>query len=443
MLVAGRRSQKTGAIGVIGVLNGIGDSSPTVHRIAGFLFDSSNSSQPWTSFTAPSTAATSAPDTTNNVPSSLGDIAVSPENNKVVIGGYDNSNNLNIYDLDIKSSPSFGSMTNYSPSDPEELDGVTGLAFSQDKTALAVSSERYITVYDWANGAISGRRWRSTRIPNSVDAKFAGLTFWPYDQAVRSGPDQIVVGVVRPDFLGSGNLIGISSYALDASGTNVSHFAQHQIPNGNASSYYWGRTNKPPTISPKLIGGSRTVCFDAYYSNDTTPKYRYRFGNYQASNGAAVSYPAGYDNDIMRFDNGTVNTGTYSNVTISYAFFDPHGRAIVARTGDGITTSTDVDIELYTQSDTDGSFDFVTSLNADIPSLNWNGSTDRGIVDSMAYDKDRDILFVCHRGSPYLTAIQMSESGFSSVYPDMVTPPPSQFVRASLVYDEKWKSYNC
>lgn len=434
MLVSGRRGQKTGAIGVIGVLNGIGDSSPTVHRIAGFLFDSSNSSQPWTSFTSPSTAATSAPDATVNVPSSLGDIAVTPENNKVVIGGYDNSNNLNIYDLNIKSSPSFGAMTNYSPSDPEELDGVTGLAFSQDKTALAVSSERYITVYDWANGSITGRRWRSTRIPDSIPAKFAGLTFWPYDQNVRSGPDQIVVGVVRNDIIGGGNVIGISSYALDSSGTGITHFAQHTVPTGNNSSFYFGRPNTPPKISPRLIGGSRTVLVETYNAGfSNLERVRYRGFNYQVSNGAAVSYPSGYVIDITAFSE--------DSETVSYSMFDPHGRAIVARVSNLDSSADIVDIQMYDQSETDGSFTLKTSLSSDIPSLTWDYST-RGIINSMAYDKDRDILFVCHRQSPYLTAIQMSEVGFASVYPDMVTPSPSPFVRASLVYDEKWKSYN-
>jgi hypothetical protein len=432
MLVSGRRGQKTGAIGVIGVLNGIGDSSPTVHRIAGFLFDSSNSSQPWTSFTAPSTAATSAPDATVNVPSSLGDIAVTPENNKVVIGGYDNSNNLNIYDLNIKSSPSFGAMTNYSPSDPEELDGVTGLAFSQDKTALAVSSNKYITVYNWENGAISGRRWRSVARDNN--AKFAGLTFWPYDQEVRSGPDQIVVGVARPDFIGSGNKNVIRSYALDSSGTNISHFAQHAVPTGNNSSYYFGRANTPLKISPRLIGGSRTVLAETYNAGfSNLERLRYRGFNYQVSNGAAVSYPSGYSNDITAFSE--------DSQTVSYSMFDPHGRAIVARVSNFDASADIVDIQMYDQSETDGSFTLKTSLSSDIPSLTWDYST-RGIINSMAYDKDRDILFVCHRQSPYLTAIQMSEVGFASVYPDMVTPSPSPFVRASLVYDEKWKSYN-
>ena len=146
-----RTTHDIGAVAIVGITR----QSPFLH---GFRFDSSKTGpaeQPWTAYSAPSTV----PQLSNQF-DNMGDIAVSPENNKVVVGGYDNSNNINIYDLNIKSSPSFGSMVSYSPTDPEELDGVTGLAFSQDKTALAVSSDKYVTVYNWENGAISNRRWR-------------------------------------------------------------------------------------------------------------------------------------------------------------------------------------------------------------------------------------------------------------------------------------------
>ena len=76
MRISGRRNQRTGAIAVVGVLSGIGDSNPTVHHLAGFRFDSSQSGpsdQPWTSYANPSVA----PSITNGY-ENMSDIAVSP-----------------------------------------------------------------------------------------------------------------------------------------------------------------------------------------------------------------------------------------------------------------------------------------------------------------------------------------------------------------------------
>lgn len=431
MRISGRRNQKTGAVAVVGVLSGIGDNSQTVHHLAGFRFDSSKSGaseQPWTAYASPSVA----PSITNGYQNQA-DLAVSPENNKIVISGWGNSNKLQIYDFSVAKGFNVNSgaavVTDYVGSATNELNHVTGMAFSQDKTALAVTSERYVIVYDWSSGSINQRRWISQAISPSV-ATYSSVTFWPYDEEIRSGPDETVVATLRPANIGSGNLLGIYSWALDSSGVNVAPFYTHQIPTGPASGAPvngWGRPDVPVSISPKLIGGSRTAFFDTNNDTQNPEARRYVFGMYQVSDGAPASYPAGYVGDGDRIN----------RIYVSYSMFDPHGRAIVARTNSP-------DIEIYTQSQTDGDFSLLDSYSAG----NTRDSTafpswgTRGIINSMFYDKDRDILFVCHRGSPYLTAIQMSDRGFDFKYNDMTSPAPSSFVRASLVYDEKWKSYN-
>lgn len=431
MRISGRRNQRTGAIAVVGVLSGIGDSNPTVHHLAGFRFDSSQSGpsdQPWTSYANPSVA----PSITNGY-ENMSDIAVSPENNKIVISGWGNGNKLQIYDFSVAKGFNVNSgsavVTEYTGSATNELDHVTGIAFSADKTALAVTSERYVVVYDWSSGSINQRRWISSAISPSV-ATYSSVNFWPYDENTRSGPDEMVVATLRPANIGSGNLLGIYSFALNSSGTSVAPFNAHTIPTGPAAgapTNGWGRPNSPANLSPLLIGGSRTALFDT--NNDTqSPEARqYVNGMYQVSDGAAVSYPSGYVGTIDRI----------SNIYISYSMFDYHGRAIVARTNSP-------DLEIYTQSKVDGDFTLLDSYSAgntrDSSAFPAWGS--RGIINSMFYDEDRDILFVCHRGSPYLTAIQMCDSGFDFKYNDMASPAPSSFVRASLVYDEKWKSYN-
>jgi hypothetical protein len=62
----------------------------------------------------------------------------------------------------------------------------------------------------------------------------------------------------------------------------------------------------------------------------------------------------------------------------------------------------------------------------------------------MAYDKDQDILFLAHQSSPYISAIKMTSQGFGDLYnsPAALDTPSSAVVRMTLVYDEKWKTYN-
>ena len=395
----GHRGYKTGVVAVVGLIR----NSP---YLAGFKFDASkdgSSEQPWTSYAAPSTTPSLSNQFTN-----LADIAVSPENNKIVLGGYGSNGNIQIYDFGIQSG--FGSRSLYAESYTGDFTWVTGLAFSQDKKALAVTTDQIEAVYNWSNGSITGQRWRkeSAGGDGTNDTMMAGVNLWPYDQEYRDGDDEMFCGAMRQRT--HGKVFQFRTRRM----SDGSQIYTHSIFSGGAG---WGFLNYPANISPLLIGGSRTVFFQ---TNNQTLSDRGVNGQYQVSDGAAVNYPAGYDGSVNRLEN------QYS----SYGFFDPHGRAIVAREDTN-------NIKLWTQSTTDGSFTEIADYNSDIGS-NWSA----GKIHSMFYDKDQDILFVCSESSPYLTAVQMSETGFVKKYADMATPVGSAFVRASLVYDEKWKSHN-
>jgi hypothetical protein len=407
-----RTTHDIGAVAIVGITR----QSPFLH---GFRFDSSKTGpaeQPWTAYSAPSTV----PQLSNQF-NDMGDIAVSPENNKIVIGGYGNDatpsprEDLQIYDFSLYSG--FGSRALYEAPAPvntgfgfdeSDFDWITGLAFSQDGSYLAVSTDRNGYVFNWSNGAISGERFRvyGGGGDGTSSVMFSGVNFWPYDSDPRNGDDELVCFSRRQ--ISHGQSFVIFTYRL----SDGQQIYAHSIPSGGAG---WGHLNFPVNLSPLLIGGTRTAYFQTYNSSIN----RYVNGQYQVSDGAPVSYPAGYDGSTDRLEN------YYS----TYGLFDPYGRAIVAKEQPN-------DIKLFKQRVSDGGFDVVSTYSSDIGS--WNG----GVINSMFYDKDRDILFVCHRSSPYLTAIQMCKSGFAFKYADMASPASSAFVRASLVYDEKWKSHN-
>ncbi len=87
---------------------------------------------------------------------------------------------------------------------------------------------------------------------------------------------------------------------------------------------------------------------------------------------------------------GSSNTyGLYNHV--KYATFDPHGRLIVA-------TDSSPFIKLYSQNSSTGVYTLLSDLSSD--GITWSG----GEINSLAYDKTQDILFVAHQTS--LTFLQ-------------------------------------
>jgi hypothetical protein len=119
-----------------------------------------------------------------------------------------------------------------------------------------------------------------------------------------------------------------------------------------------------------------------------------------------------------------IPSGTAGNQR--YCMFDPYGRLIIADRQN---------LRLYSQDLGTGAFSLIDSVTT------WS----HGIINSLAYDIDQDVLFVASQAAPYINAFRMSRSGFDLKYPAMtpsLNDAGSSVIRMSLVYDEEWKSYN-
>lgn len=415
----GHRDNQKGAIAVVGVLK----NSPFM---AAYRFDAdATSSNPWTKYTT--LTGNNIPDLTNGY-ENMADIAVCPENNKVVVGGWgtmtsnSHSSKIQVYDFDVASADGFGSHTDYTASGisggaSDDLNGVHGLAFSQDKSVLAVATGKRVIAYNWANGAITSVKWRqgaSEGLNTSINTyAYSAIGFWPYNESHRDGPNEMVVASERSARMGFPNYI--HTHNIDTGEL----IRKYPINTGGGTGY--GFIQSPVKLSPKVIFGSRTAIGEST-NTDNNPDRMYGFA-YQVEDGSEVSYPAAY----LGPNTNRIGTDEYT----AYNMWDPYGRVISARTDPN-------DIKIYEQSLQTAEFSLVASYSDDIGA--WGG----GHINSMAYDRDRDILFVCSRSAPYLTAVKMGQNKFVHKYTDISVSDQagSSFVRASLMYDEKWKCFN-
>ena len=389
-----RRDNKTGALAVLFTTK----SSP---YLGGFRFDSSQSGAspgPWVE--RYSLLPVQYPSITNGYDYGS-DIAVSPENTRVIVGGQ-GSTNLQIYAYDLNDGFTGKTVRTSDPLYPTEFTNVNGVAFSADGKTLAISSDDYVSAYSWSGEAITSRNFISSAPTNSTAA---GVNFWPYDSYPRVGDDEMIAAsfrgsvfndhYVRTYNISSASIIDTQTYA----------------PNNTTSSS--GYLRYPPQISPRLVGSPSYRVGFAWGSLDTINAYQVNdgvFGAYHLAPGSP----------------GQTNADK-----VTYAMFDPHGRMIL-----GLDVSPW--IEIWTQSSSAGTYTRLSDAASD--GITWTG----GEINSMAYDKDQDILFLAHQSSPYISAIKMTSQGFGDLYnsPAAIDIPSSAVVRMSLVYDEKWKTYN-
>jgi hypothetical protein len=133
------------------------------------------------------------------------------------------------------------------------------------------------------------------------------------------------------------------------------------------------------------------------------------------------------------YSDGNFDIAQSSPITsgVSRSIFDSNGRLIIA-------TTTSPYLSVYNKNPSTGVYTLASKGTPSLASIAWSGGT----INHLSYDEDQDILFVSHQSSPYLSAIQMSQSGFAFKYGDMASPPSSSVIKMSLVYDESWKSFN-
>jgi hypothetical protein len=409
MLISGTRtSGQKGAVAVVYTTT----SSPF---IGGYRFDVFDTTQPWKAKYSDVTGD-DIPDV-SSVLNFSNDIAVAPGNAKVLFGAQ-NSSKLHVYGFDWITG--FGSLTAVDPdaSVTTEFTNISGICFSQDEEYVAISTGSYgssirntMSVYHWDDG-LDGLEYRITE-SSSLDRVMAAVTSFPFDSELvnESGSDeQFVYAATGKTTADSQNALG---YTTESPATL---YYTDSLGSPDSSSYI-GRRLYPPSQSPVGLNQS---------SNPEN-----RFVVQVMDNGVLyfTEVASGYRAGLVPSNFGPNFSSTADSVvggyTAKYAIFDPHGRLIIAQTDTPY-------LSIWTQNASNGTFTKLDDYSS------WAG----GEINTLAYDKDQDILFVSSQSSPYITAFRMSNTGFDFKYPDPASVPSASVVRMSLVYDQHWKSFN-
>jgi len=380
--------------------------------IGGYRFDGLDTTQPWKVKYSDVTGA-NIPEGVSSVLNYGNDIAVAPSNSKVLFGAQ-NSTKLHIYNFNWISG--FGSLSKVDPSSsvPEEFTNITGVCFSQDESHVAISAlaspssnDSYMSVYNWDEG-LAGLEYRI-----STFRDVTSVTSWALDSELvnESGSDEqfVLTSTVPPS--------GTSRQVILGYGTVAPSVVYYRELPFNSSTQYYGDVLYPPSQSPVSL----------YESQFPDNRYVVTVMDNGVMYFVEVSggYFLGYVPNSSSPQFSPTADGTVSGYTAKYAMFDPHGRLIIAQTDSPY-------LSIWSVDPSNGSF---TKID-DYPS--WAG----GEINTLAYDKDQDILFVSSQSSPYITAFRMSNTGFDFKYPDPASVPSASVVRMSLAYDERWKSYN-
>jgi hypothetical protein len=398
-------------------------ATETSPYIGGYRFDALDASSPWKAkYSDPSPAPS-----VSGLWERGAAIAVSPNSSHVLYGGR-GSTSLSIYPFDFIDG--FGSGASKSESLTGEFTDITGLAFSQDESKLVVSTEdtstnllangtAYLSAHEWSSASsgsnVVGSRIWATQTPFLTFAQsnaqdFTSVMMSQYAD-LQSGADEsiFVTASWSPQVAA---FQSVYTFDLDSGST----LGGSNVGVMDSTTSKIGRLEQPIAISPvesTYLGiTANTTAMIGHYGGNHYLNIGY------AENGSIVS----------AIGRNTLAPVYSLSDTAMYCMFDPHGRLILAQSDTPY-------LRIYEQSISNGQFTLLDTF----PS--WSGGT----INSLAYDKDQDILFVASQSAPYITAFRMSNSGFDIKYPDM-TPSISNaggsVIRMSLVYDEDWKSYN-
>jgi hypothetical protein len=398
-------------------------ATETSPYIGGYRFDALDASSPWKAkYSNPSPAPS-----VSGLWERGAAVAVSPNNSHVVYGGR-GSSSLSIYPFDFIDG--FGSGLTKSESLTGEFTDITGLSFSQDESKLVVSTEdtsgnassggtAYLSAHEWSSSSsganVVGSRLWATQTPflpfaqtNAQD--FTSVMLYQYP-ALQSGADETVFVTASWYPLVSA-FQAVYTFDLDT-GTQLGGSSVGVMDQASSAI---GRLEQPIAISP----------IESTY-NGITANTTAMIGHYNGNSYLNIGYAE--DGSITSPVGRNALSPVYSaSDTAMYCMFDPYGRFILAQSDAPY-------IRIYEQSITTGAFSLLDTYPT------WAGGT----INSLAYDKDQDVLFVASQSAPYITAFRMSKSGFDLKYPDMtpsIANAGGSVIRMSLVYDEDWKSYN-
>lgn len=402
------------------------DSSP---YIGGYRFNALDASSPWKAKYADPTLVP----TVSGLDDRNSAIAVAPSNRHVLYGA-NGCSALSIYDFDFRLG--FTGGLEKAESNSGEFSNISGLLFLQNEKALMVSStdpsgnstdSSFLGSYVWDGSAsgssvVGARNWFATGgfYPISSSYRYDITSIASYQSPVlQSGTDEFIV--TTHSFTPT---LGVAqSIKIWDSNTGAQTDFFYTLSATQSSSPLVGKFVQPVAISPI------PATYNDQYVGNLTASTMVLVGHYGGQSYIQATDIQDGVNAAFNPDSRSALLPSYSTAnTVRYCMFDPYGRLILAQSDSPY-------LRIYSQDFSNGQFTLVDSYSS------WAGGT----INSLAYDKDQDVLFVASQSAPYITAFQMSRSGFDFKYPDMtpsISDAGSSVIRMSLVYDEDWKSYN-
>lgn len=394
--------------------------------IGGYRFDALNTTNPWKAkYANPShTPTVSGLNDRNSA------IAVAPSNRHVLYGA-NGCSALTIYQFDTRLG--FTSGLDKSETNAGEFSSISGILFSQDEQSLLVSSTvpsnaaegSVVTSYPWDSSA-SGSAVVGSRNWAHAAGNFIQFGSQKYDitsistyqtPELQSGPDEFVV-ITCSHVPTAGIQQTLRTLQLNTGAVEDVLYYPNPTSPTTSSSDASGQLLQPVAISPI------PATFSGLTASTMIAVGHYNTDSYLS----ATDIQDGVNNSFNHDSRNSLLPSYSTQNTARYCMFDPYGRLIIAQSDSPY-------LQIYTQDFTNGQFTLLDTFSS------WAGGT----INSLAYDKDQDVLFVASQSAPYITAFRMSKSGFDLKYPDMTPSIPNaggSVVRMSLVYDEDWKSYN-
>lgn len=251
---------------------------------------------------------------------------------------------------------------------------------------------------------------------------------------VTSAPFSVNFNKFGTSLLVSGD-DGLSEYAYasGAIGAETYNIASTFGANFRQSRFLW----EDSLIAVSFTSGSSFVTYDTSTSPPTFVQLSPNHGvpitmslspQVLADGTRALSLPVSGGGHTLKRISSTGAIGASISFTpsstILSSIFDPYGRLIT------LETSTPK-LAIYTQASSGSMTQLATSTALD----------SIGTPDSLAYDKDNDILFVGSSSSVYIWAIPLTGKGFGSIFTSP-TAATGLVYGISLLYDERWKNFN-
>jgi len=314
----------------------------------------------------------------------------------------------------------FGTL--YDPIAPSFTTNANGVAVGSGNSAIVATGGSNSNIHVWSYNPVSGSFGSATQ---------TSFTF-PFSVNFSQNRDRLLVsgdgGLSEYAYTSSTDTIGSSAYTITSTfGANfrISEFLWNDkivivsFTSGSSFATYT-RSLSSKTLTFKQLSAAYGVPDTFSLSGKTLSDGR-----------RTLALPTNTGFVLLRMSatgaiGSTIST-SFTGSAVRTAMFDPYNRLITVETNPNV-------LNIYTQS-LSGSFTRINSIS------DWGA---KGTPGGMMYDKDRDVLFIGHSVSPYISAWKMDGTGFGAEItgPSGGDIPAGLVNRISVMYDERWKSFN-